>query len=421
MACSGVGSSSTDVVMRLDEWEEEAARKRPRGDVGLNAVAEISGGSKRAQVPEPRPLKFLPARTEPVPPAAGLQTVLQGYDVQVEGDYDPDLMCAICQGPAIEAVMMVTCGHIFHSECLGAMPPRGYRQCPTCRQRVPVKEVKPLAQVAAARYLRNKLLALPCKCPQDCGQILPWEQIEAHIRDDCIKSERRCACGKTFLRDFLQQHSTGCPKALIECSLCLMMIPGGVWSDHRSTLCPASRVRCNYCSQEVEQGLLEEHQRQGCQGHVPVSLFLCACDRAKKHQSVHFAPLVARHFHELTGGESAPPYKKVREDLLALAENFGKAILGHHWKDVFEEEMMDYMQCSSFPIFVKDRRTVTITASPEEPVSRILDRLAAKTGARVPGRNLSYSGHVLADEDKSLWEYGVQRNSTLLTRAAGFF
>lgn len=147
--------------------------------------------------------------------------------------------------------------------------------------------------------------------------------------------------------------------------------------------------------------------------------------RARGGGATVFVPLVARLLHAVCGCGSAALYAQARADLERRAEELGRVEQGDAWRDAFLDELREYRlheldEANWFQIFIKDRRTVTLTVHPELTIANMLERLQAKVGARLRGGQLKYAGFGLWDEERALWEYGVQRETTIYC-CGGFF
>eukprot|EP01062_Namystynia_karyoxenos_P021033 TRINITY_DN17979_c0_g1_i1.p1 TRINITY_DN17979_c0_g1~~TRINITY_DN17979_c0_g1_i1.p1 ORF type:complete len:416 (+),score=101.60 TRINITY_DN17979_c0_g1_i1:92-1339(+) len=224
------------------------------------------------------------AEVAPAPPAS----LDEGLRMQLSGDVESALagkmealgkprelaefVCAICSDHTFGDPVSAACdaGHPFHEVCIKQWLAQGKRECPVCRQSLPV-DGKPFKPVQA--FVRSTINRAEVQCPQKCGTRLPFEQLRTHITAACKHTKFVCAnqgCGAHGSREHLALHVPKCPHKPVPCSLCKEMVSPGNLQVHVETACPQRQVDCKRCHARITACDEEDHDK-GCSGAVTMS------------------------------------------------------------------------------------------------------------------------------------------------------
>eukprot|EP00756_Hemistasia_phaeocysticola_P057873 Hpha_TRINITY_DN34481_c0_g1::TRINITY_DN34481_c0_g1_i1::g.96199::m.96199 len=185
------------------------------------------------------------------------ETVKQALAGQAESrdPVDPELVCAVCFGPAFGGVLSACCGHVFHAVCVHTLS-----DCPTCREK--------LDCVSMPRPLRVMLENKRVECA--CGELVAFGNLKDHVRSNCSASRLRCShCHETLPRDGLADHLAQCPSLPVQCACGYRGARSDVEGEHKGE-CGLVNVGCRYCGEERPRGVMQGHLDTECAGKVPV-------------------------------------------------------------------------------------------------------------------------------------------------------
>lgn len=177
--------------------------------------------------------------------------------------------------------------------------------------------------------------------------------------------------------------------------------------------------------------------RDAREGSPVLLLLQRAWARARAGRPVRFAPLIAGFLQALDAAGSLPAqqrphgvpatqsYVQARQELERCAGLFARGVhppldveLAGAWRCTLADELREYRlfeldRYGWFSVFVRDSRTVTLEVHPELTVALLLELLHLKTGKWAKGSQMRCAGFSMCAEERTLWDYGVQRDATI--------
>eukprot|EP00899_Mesostigma_viride_P014359 jgi/Mesvir1/22924/Mv19440-RA.1 len=211
-----------------------------------------------------------------------------------------DLVCVICKG-VLQDPVEGPCEHVACRECLdGWLQRSNKKRCPTCRQTLFPKMIKPAHQV-----LRHQLDALEVTCDnaaRGCTAVVALGALRNHL-SSCAKAMESChieGFEATMLREDLRSHSQACPHRLVRCDRCNTSIKHDQGlQGHLNDACPAVEVACQHhggCGMHVRRGTMANHIATEC-SRAAVACVIPGCKRelARGDMRAHIDEFMADH------------------------------------------------------------------------------------------------------------------------------
>eukprot|EP01062_Namystynia_karyoxenos_P016705 TRINITY_DN16137_c0_g1_i2.p2 TRINITY_DN16137_c0_g1~~TRINITY_DN16137_c0_g1_i2.p2 ORF type:complete len:208 (+),score=55.88 TRINITY_DN16137_c0_g1_i2:84-707(+) len=174
--------------------------------------------------------------------------------------YLSGFVCPVCCTHALGDAVFTACEHLFHRGCIERAL-RAKPQCPYCRAALPSGQPQ---FRAAPPAVRGMLAAAEAHCPQGCGEVLPFERLETHVRGACGSTPLRCGlrgCRVVCTRAAMAAHRAVCNHARIACGGCGEQVSRGALQRHAALKCARRPAGC------AEGG--GESSAEGC-GSIPV-------------------------------------------------------------------------------------------------------------------------------------------------------
>eukprot|EP01062_Namystynia_karyoxenos_P014010 TRINITY_DN15040_c0_g1_i1.p1 TRINITY_DN15040_c0_g1~~TRINITY_DN15040_c0_g1_i1.p1 ORF type:complete len:1068 (+),score=340.47 TRINITY_DN15040_c0_g1_i1:64-3204(+) len=238
--------------------------------------------------------------------AEATRKALHGDGIGADQAVDEHLRCPICSNPAFGGCVTPCCGRVFHEHCLrsaltAAAVTRGRRLCPACGA-----EMAGETSRAQPAVVRRMLEQVAVRCPQDCGDSVPWGALREHVLGACPRTRFGCAHEGCTVppaeRAAMLAHQCRCPHGVVPCA-CGARLPRGALLEHRAAQCPAEPLLCPQCRAPVPRCQLEVHLALSCPAAVPPPLaaelgcaFQCGAaqllDAALRHPTDGAAPFL---------------------------------------------------------------------------------------------------------------------------------
>lgn len=173
--------------------------------------------------------------------------------------YDPNLMCAICYCPFVNAVRL-PCEHVFCLRCVNdAMKISGIGS-----------EITSMPKI-----LHRMLDDLMVRCPlkdEGCNEQVQRCEVQQHVDKKCAYSEVECPAEDCMLsirrKDVEKQR---CLHVMLQCEDCNQLFMERDLDSHRTLHCEAGRTSCPDCSAQVLLRDIGQHV-ESC----PDAIYPCA-------------------------------------------------------------------------------------------------------------------------------------------------
>lgn len=214
-----------------------------------------------------------------------------------------DFFCLLCHLPARDPHITSCCGEHFCHTCIVPFLEEK-RPCPTCSAEefttlLNVRYQRKLQQLKVSCTLKFKgcqwvglLSALgdhldsiegDCRfldtiCPNDCGQKVTKNSLEAHLETECFERQYTCPyCSyQDTYKKVSEEHADVCPYFPIRCpNFCGVTCEREILGSHM-LICPLESVECEFAF----SGCKEKFMRDGQESH------------SEKYQKQHFSMLV---------------------------------------------------------------------------------------------------------------------------------
>ncbi|XP_013412198.1 TNF receptor-associated factor 2 [Lingula anatina] len=171
------------------------------------------------------------------------------FDLFPEADLIQKYLCSFCD-LVLRRPVQSHCGHRYCADCFEYVISLDDPVCKPCEDdgdKVYITQSKQFPDVAIRRELERKLIVV-CKnqgcewkgkfgnyvedhenscpfrvssCPNNCGQQLPWNQVDKHLKDKCPLRTVKCRyCPRSFIANrnkILRHQRTNCPKDKMVC------------------------------------------------------------------------------------------------------------------------------------------------------------------------------------------------------------
>lgn len=323
-------------------------------------------------------------------------------DNELVSPVSPNLRCVICTEIFTDPVFSGgnPCQHVFCRECiLSALQQRG--QCPVCRAGLTARRLKPNEMI---KSLLDEVLV---RCSAGCGWTGRQDARTAHM-EACPK---KLAPMLTEARRTLDERTQELQAERAECGRLRALL-----AQREGELAQGSRM-LGFKDEELKQlkrcldqskGELasEAHKTSDLQRKVR-RLTQDLAESAALERSLQFL-LVAQH----PQSENEVALRAAELRAQAAAEELDRATLAvgsARSRIEAEDQHLLAMQ-----IFVKTscNRTCTLTVSPIDPVSALMDMLREKLDDPLHRAYLVYAGKAL-EEGRAVSEYGISRHATL--------
>lgn len=158
-----------------------------------------------------------------------------GFEVErFQGEVDPSLLCAFCNG-VVEEPVAGKCGHVFCRACLEKALSKQQEECPECEVDISSVEAK-----EPSEELVEKLggLSLQCKHHKDgCEAVVGYHTLPAHMIRECKFRPVPCehkGCSEVVPHAELEEHMEQCNHRLVECKVCKTCLPRKDMSAHQA-------------------------------------------------------------------------------------------------------------------------------------------------------------------------------------------
>eukprot|EP00899_Mesostigma_viride_P014360 jgi/Mesvir1/22925/Mv19441-RA.1 len=216
-----------------------------------------------------------------------------------------ELLCTICMG-VLRNPMEGPCEHLACRECLdGWLQRSGNKTCPTCRQPLAERTIKPGHQA-----VRSQLDAFEVTCEnatRGCTSVVTLGVLPGHL-SSCGKGIERCSnsgCAATVLREDLAKHHQACPHRIVSCRRCDAKIKHQNAQNHLQHKCPGVEVACQHnggCGQTVRRDAMATHIKTEC-SRATVTCEFPGCQRqmARGDMKDHLDNALAEHMTALVG------------------------------------------------------------------------------------------------------------------------
>eukprot|EP01062_Namystynia_karyoxenos_P070486 TRINITY_DN6586_c0_g1_i1.p1 TRINITY_DN6586_c0_g1~~TRINITY_DN6586_c0_g1_i1.p1 ORF type:complete len:386 (+),score=96.10 TRINITY_DN6586_c0_g1_i1:107-1159(+) len=232
-------------------------------------------------------------------PAASVETVTtEQVDSACAGKMLPnrpsksldELECPICKNTAFGDPVCTPCEHVFHEGCLqDALEVK--LECPVCRKELASEddyEEVPL-------YVRNILNTTDVKCPQGCGAVMEFQELDNHVYSPlnsdggCPETTFRCAnegCRAQPFRRNNPDHVGRCQHATVSCDLCQESRKRKAIQEHKRSECVRRKVECAHCGRTgIVYADMHVHELNSCTGLVEMHRFARLRQRAESLES----------------------------------------------------------------------------------------------------------------------------------------
>ncbi|CAG2165121.1 unnamed protein product [Oppiella nova] len=117
-----------------------------------------------------------------------------GYEItRFESSVDDELICSICEGVLQNPIQVVTCEHVFCSDCLNDWLDKGKHTCPLDREKVNRDDLK------TPRIVSNLLAKLSIKCDfagYGCPVVVRLENLAKHLAQCAFNPNKPLRCEK---------------------------------------------------------------------------------------------------------------------------------------------------------------------------------------------------------------------------------
>ncbi|CAG2104034.1 unnamed protein product [Medioppia subpectinata] len=117
-----------------------------------------------------------------------------GYEItRFESTVDDELICSICEGVLQNPIQVVTCEHVFCSDCLEDWLDKGKHTCPLDREQVNREDLK------TPRIVSNLLAKLSIKCDfadYGCQVVVKLENLAKHLTQCAFNPNTPMQCEK---------------------------------------------------------------------------------------------------------------------------------------------------------------------------------------------------------------------------------
>ena len=135
------------------------------------------------------------------------------------------LICAVCQGVALDPEQTGCCGKIYCMSCIEQWKTRS-NTCPTCRS---TAQVDPPFTLFKDRHAQQDVNCLPVYCPnwkEGCDKQMGISEVDSHCTSD-----------------------KGCPFQVVDCgNMCGYKGRRAAMNNHMMNTCCLRQEKCQYCS-----------------------------------------------------------------------------------------------------------------------------------------------------------------------------
>ena len=232
---------------------------------------------------------------------------IQGYSCEFLDSVSDDFCCMRCSLVARKLSITSCCGETYCHACIADTQQQG-KPCPACGENEfsitqLIKFQKKLNEFLVYCSLKERGCGwsgplkeldshldpdqdncqyVDMKCPLNCQQIIPKNQVEQHVAQECTKREYVCQyCNfKATYEEVVSIHFPECKYVPLQCpNLCGVTFERDFMEDHMK-MCRLEEVGCEFdgvgCEERLTREEQEEHTRQNSQTHLILTASLAA-------------------------------------------------------------------------------------------------------------------------------------------------
>ena len=235
-------------------------------------------------------------------------------DLFADKDLVKNYICPLCQGVVKNPLMEMCCGKTFCEECLNNYMKKNDNKCPISGKIIaigpfPITIIKDTINnlILHCKYNINgcgwngkyidyeaHLKICPkklIKCINECGSIIPREDMKNHLENECSKRFKKCEfCGKNIKYTEQKQHEEICPSKKIACPLnCGAFIKKSDIEFHKNNECPNSVIICEFSELGCKQTFIKKNKSNIINhyaGEHIISLLNCYKDMKKQIENL---------------------------------------------------------------------------------------------------------------------------------------
>ena len=298
----------------------------------------------------------------------------QGYKCEFIDSVFDDLYCKKCTLVARRLTVTICCGESFCKVCIADLKEQS-KPCPECGEKdfTTFEHVKNQKRLNCLQvYCSMKEMGcvwsgtleqldthldpdqdncqyVDTKCPLNCQQAIPKNEIEQHVAQHCAKRIYVCQhCNfKATYKEVVDTHLPECKYVPLQCpNLCGVTFERDFMEDHMK-MCHLEEVGCEFsgagCDGRFRREDQEEHTRKNSQKHLTLTAFLAMetkeqlqkkfLEQDKKHkEEVEKLKMKIEELEKKVCEEE----KKLKEELMKLQRQEIK--LGDQDKKLGEQE-----------------------------------------------------------------------------------
>lgn len=246
------------------------------------------------------------------------------------GNYDHNLMCAICHCPFVFPVKL-GCEHVFCQRCVNqAMTHQGRnsRTCPSCRRRIDQLTITPVPKIL--EHILDELLV---KCPHEsegCHEEIPRCRVQDHMLKYCPYSEVECPSEDCVLTVQRKDSIVGrCLHQMVHCQDCEQSVMEKYLDSHCTLRCEVGRTTCPDCKDLILVRETEAHVERCPNAIFPCTATLYGCDFVARRQSLDehlktcplakLVPLLKMQNYRLDAHEAALKHLRHKNSILEIS------------------------------------------------------------------------------------------------------
>ena len=223
----------------------------------------------------------------------------QGYQCAFVGQVDEDFYCKKCKLVARSLTFASCCGESFCLTCIETCKEEG-KPCPKCNKmeysvQQQVKFQRRISNLEVQCSLRDKgcewqgalkelaphvdpdqdnCQYVEIKCPLNCQQLVPKNQMKTHVNEKCVKRDFFCQhCNyKASYEEVTNEHLPQCKYMPITCpNHCGVVFEREDLEDHMK-ICRLEEIRCDFekvgCDTTLSREELDGHLRNDNHKHL---------------------------------------------------------------------------------------------------------------------------------------------------------
>ena len=235
-----------------------------------------------------------------------------GYQCEFIDVVSDNFYCSKCSLVARELRYTTCCGESYCHGCVADTQQKG-EPCPACGEEKlaimkPVKHLKQMEHLQVFCSMKERgcnwsgtlgeldthldpdqdnCQYVDTKCPLNCQQTIPKNEVEQHVAEECIKRELICQhCGfKATYEEVVNIHLPECKYVPLKCpNLCGVTCDREDMEDHMK-MCRLEEVACEFgivgCSENFRREDEEEHAKENVQKHIAMTALSGAKEREK--------------------------------------------------------------------------------------------------------------------------------------------